>query len=176
MASIQRAKNGVWRVQVSALGKRTSATFRTKREACAWGAQTEMSLKDSVMHRRVLQKKIGAGDCKLSHDEILKGRVRVASHPGIYILFSGEMVTYVGQSRNVIKRITSHAEKGRAFDSYYVIPCLPDDLDAMERRYIEMLDPPENKTSIMPRSLTAVGRRSAKRESTPLHSGEAAHI
>lgn len=167
MASVKQSRDGVWRVQVYALGKRASATFRTKREANTWGAQTERRLSDSVKHRRDLEKKIGAGNKKLTAEDILNGRVKVTNHPGIYILFSGDKVTYVGQSKNVIKRIASHADKGRPFDSYHVIPCLPCDLEETERYYIDLLSPPENKTQIMQRALPAKQHQLPKPEFVP---------
>lgn len=174
MASIKQSGDGVWRAQVYALGHRASATFRTKREARAWGAQTERTLKGGALHRRELEKKIGAGGPKLCAQEILNNRVKVANHSGVYILFSGDMVTYVGQSKNVIKRITSHADKGRRFDSYHVIPCLPCDLDEIERHYIDMLAPPENKTQIIQRALPSKQHQYPLSESVQYRSTEVA--
>lgn len=73
-------------------------------------------------------------------------RSPVCTGPGVYILYNGEEITYVGKSMNVLVRLASHASKGRAFTAYSVIPCLPDDLDAVETELINRLKPPQNKT------------------------------
>lgn len=149
MASIKKCGNNVWRAQVYTLGRRASASFRTKHEACAWSWQMEAKLRAEVVARTNLEKQIGVGRIEIPADDLLQNRIKAHSKPGIYILFVGDRVTYVGQSQNVMARIASHASKGRLFDSYYVIPCVPDDLDRLERHYIESLTPAENKMLVV---------------------------
>lgn len=148
MASIIQTGESVWRVQIAKLGTRLSATFRTKREAVAWAGATEHRIINETKHRRDLEKKIGASRSPIPASEILSNRVTAQNVPGIYILFDGDMVTYVGQSKNVLHRLASHSSKGRTFTSYYVIPCLIEDLNRMELHYINALSPPENKPQI----------------------------
>lgn len=153
MASFSRAvskkKGVVWRAQVAIKGNRMSASFRTRREALAWAGRMETKISAEVESRRELQEKVGgcvARAADVGHDEILNNRIKNHCAPGIYLLFNDDVVSYVGQSRNVMKRIAGHASNGRAFTSYYVIPCHTDDLDTKERHFITLLNPPENKT------------------------------
>lgn len=148
MASIVQSSPNAWRAQVAKRGVRLSATFRTRREASAWAAQEEDRIVNESNHRRELEKKIGVSKSPIIASEILANRIAAQNVPGIYILFDGDMVVYVGQSRNVLSRLASHASKGRAFTSYYVIPCLVENLDRMERHYIDALSPPGNKSQI----------------------------
>jgi len=65
---------------------------------------------------------------------------------GVYFLFSGEELMYIGQSKNVHARVASHI--GRAdfsFDRYSYIHTPPSALDEWESFYIHALQPPKNK-------------------------------
>lgn len=70
--------------------------------------------------------------------EILAGKILVNQPTtGIYFLIRGESIVYVGQSLDVYHRISLHAkESQKAFDSYFVLPCLPSELNVLEPHYI----------------------------------------
>jgi len=63
---------------------------------------------------------------------------------GVYFLYQGEDVVYVGQSVTIASRVGWHTEE-KAFDSYAWIAVPEELLDAVERHYIELLKPPLNK-------------------------------
>lgn len=149
MATMKQIESGKWRVQVYVMGVRKSATFRTNREAIAWASVTENRIREAHSRRRELEEKTGMKTSKVTANEILDGRIPRVNFPGIYILFDDHRVTYVGQSKNILARIAAHSQNGRAFTSYFVIPCLECDLDATEQYYIDLLKPPENKTDLM---------------------------
>lgn len=59
--------------------------------------------------------------------------------------FDGEECVYVGQSRQVHTRVREHrARRKGQFTSYAWVSCRLDELDALEREYIELLQPPLN--------------------------------
>lgn len=64
---------------------------------------------------------------------------------GIYFLFSGEDLVYVGQSTNIPARLSSHMGKGGIeFDSYTCIGCQPHRLDELEALYTLKFQPKAN--------------------------------
>lgn len=60
---------------------------------------------------------------------------------GVYFLFQDGKMVYIGQSRNVERRISTH---NIDHDSYRVIPCAIADLLRYERRLINYFKPPLN--------------------------------
>jgi hypothetical protein len=64
----------------------------------------------------------------------------------VYLLKSGGRVVYVGQSRNVRKRIMTHEFRKRA-DDVQVLPCPKRDLRQRERELIQLHRPPLNGTA-----------------------------
>ena len=67
--------------------------------------------------------------------------------PGVYFLFSGKEIVYVGQSTHVPGRIATHVlERKMNFDRVTYISVLPSDLLPEESRYISMFKPKYNKT------------------------------
>lgn len=61
---------------------------------------------------------------------------------GVYFLLDGDDVVYVGQSRNVYSRISSHSAKN--FNRYAFVPCAVEALDKLESLYIHLLRPKLN--------------------------------
>lgn len=47
---------------------------------------------------------------------------------GIYYLWDGERVVYVGQSKDVEKRLSQHAHRGTPFIQAFFDPCAPSEL------------------------------------------------
>ena len=148
MAHFCMAKNGMWRAQVAIRGMRKSATFRTKREAVAWAGATEIEFREVGEAKKSFMQKAGADVIgTVDPSEILgKHRTPLMNCSGIYFLFNGLEVVYVGQSKNVITRLANHAKNGRKFTHYFSIPCPEDELDKTEQYYIERFCPEQNKT------------------------------
>jgi hypothetical protein len=68
---------------------------------------------------------------------------------GVYFLISNGRIVYVGQSRFIRERISTHLRDGKKFDRVYVIVC--DDEDGallIEKKYIAHFAPALNKASV----------------------------
>lgn len=144
MASISKYRDG-WRAQVFVKGIRKSKTFRTQREANSWAMIFEHNLKESSKQRdEILGKEDSAKYSGIvSFEDITKSLVKHCL-TGVYVLFNIGVCVYVGKSKNALLRIAGHHEKGRKFTHYFVIPCLENELDATEQKYINILCPKEN--------------------------------
>lgn len=65
--------------------------------------------------------------------------------PGIYFLCLDRRVVYVGQSKNIYKRVSDHQTKGRyVFDRAYALPVPVRLLNETEGAFIRVLRPPYN--------------------------------
>lgn len=65
---------------------------------------------------------------------------------GVYFLWQGETVVYVGQSKRVRDRVLQHAAEGlKAFDAVSFMGCEPKELIRLERHFIECLLPKYNR-------------------------------
>lgn len=81
---------------------------------------------------------------------------------GIYFLFDGEDIVYVGQSTEVELRIQKHRKEGRKkFDSWNFIECPATWLDDMETDCIIHFDPKYNKS--LPRNKRFISREGIKK-------------
>jgi hypothetical protein len=67
------------------------------------------------------------------------------NYSGVYFLCQGEEVVYVGQSKNVGGRITSHIDT-KSFDSVLIIPVPEENLRSVETYWIERLKPVLNRS------------------------------
>jgi hypothetical protein len=67
-------------------------------------------------------------------------------HTGVYFLIRGDQLHYVGQSVNVIARLTSH-HVYRPGDQIYYVPCRPDELCELEAAIISATEPAGNGRS-----------------------------
>ena len=63
---------------------------------------------------------------------------------GVYFLFQGETLQYIGQSVNILARCGDHSRQGKPFDSFTFVRCKPEQLDVLERSCIRMFKPPLN--------------------------------
>jgi excinuclease UvrABC nuclease subunit len=63
---------------------------------------------------------------------------------GVYFLCRAKTVVYVGRSRNLICRIGEHI-RSLEFDEVFYVPCIGDEMVAMEKRYISTIKPEHNK-------------------------------
>lgn len=82
----------------------------------------------------------------LREHEIVKNSSLWNNALGIYFLIKNEKVVYVGQSKNVLTRISFHKDKN--FDSYAFLPCEEHEMDIIESLYIHLLQPEQNGTSV----------------------------
>jgi hypothetical protein len=64
---------------------------------------------------------------------------------GIYFLFDGKEIVYIGKTTNLFGRIGSHTTGEYVFDSIRFLPVKEKDLDVMEREYIARFKPKYNK-------------------------------
>lgn len=66
--------------------------------------------------------------------------------PGIYFLFKGGELVYVGKTINFMQRLTDHIRVGRIeYDTYNLIACPLADLDALEALYVRHYKPRLNR-------------------------------
>jgi hypothetical protein len=151
MAYISQGK-GNWRVQVMVRGIRQSRTFPTEAEAVRWGQQREEAIRSradmqdalraeclmDVLPRRVLE---AATAVRYPREEIVRSAIPADIMSGVYFLIRDREVVYVGQSVDVFSRIARHRREGRPFDSFNVMPCEPERMDALESLYIDALVP-----------------------------------
>lgn len=78
-------------------------------------------------------------------DEIFVQRKSFSITRGIYFLFSGEEIVYVGQGQVVEERIYDH-RKNKEFDSYYIIEIKEGDLNDIEAYFIIKYQPKYNNS------------------------------
>ena len=80
---------------------------------------------------------------------------------GIYFLWRGNVIVYVGQTRAGFGRIATHiAQSQKVFDGVSFLRCEADQLDEVERKYIDRFMPEYNADSI---TLAAKRRREGYR-------------
>lgn len=102
-------------------------------------------------------------------DELRRGRLPVLTdrRQGLYFLWKGERIVYVGQARGAggaLSRIGAHAAVGKEFDAYTFLP-VRGDLDVIENLYIQKLNPCLNRQrrdlSINAAGQICIGKRRA---------------
>jgi hypothetical protein len=127
-------------------GETRTATFATKAQAEHWAKSVELKIAAKEQQRRDFQELAGSvRDGILSPNEILSRSTASIFNTGIYFLILGDEIVYVGKSSNVGARIAEHSSRGRDFDRFHVILCLPGEADELERRYIEAIRPKQNR-------------------------------
>ncbi|WP_250518638.1 phage integrase Arm DNA-binding domain-containing protein [Caballeronia sp. ATUFL_M1_KS5A] len=78
----------------------------------------------------------------LDGNSIVTKAIRYDQVCGVYFLIHGDMIVYVGQSRNILTRLAQHqSECAKIFDSFYMIECKASDLDRIEALYIRKFRP-----------------------------------
>jgi len=77
-------------------------------------------------------------------ESILAMRAPFVMTSGVYFLFNGDCLVYIGQSVDVNTRLSVHVRGPLEFDSVAVIPCHADDLLRTEAAYIKLHTPPGN--------------------------------
>lgn len=79
----------------------------------------------------------------LTAKEIIRNSGKTPHLTGVYFLIKNEEVVYVGQSVNIISRVSAHV-KQKEFDRFAFVPCDAQDLDVLESLYIHFLQPELN--------------------------------
>lgn len=75
-----------------------------------------------------------------------KTKIEYKDTPGIYFLFKGQEIVYIGQAIDVPTRIRQHMRtKTQGFDSYTYIDCDKNELNEWEAFYILTFTPVGNK-------------------------------
>jgi len=94
----------------------------------------------------------------LTLDELraLRSDRRPPARPGLYFLFWGLHLQYVGQAEDLRKR--GPTRRAFPFHSIAFVDCHKCQLDVLEMRYIEALDPPENKAGRTTKSCYSLSR------------------
>jgi hypothetical protein len=118
----------------------------------------------TVLHQQ-LTKLVAMQKQLLSAEEIVAASLEAGPRKcGIYFLIKDDELKYVGQSIDVEARLGGH--RWRSFDPWYWVPCLPDQLNTMERQYIDLFLPSwnsDNRTAL---------RREELARSTPSSANE----
>lgn len=70
---------------------------------------------------------------------------QLAAPPGIYFLYKGVDIKYVGKANNVVTRVLQH-HGVKDFDRVYFLPCPLDHLSNVESVFIRYLNPPLNRS------------------------------
>lgn len=133
MASIV-AHGERWRAYVYVRGRRATGMFRTRREAAAWAARLQQELAAQCTWR--------APKLPILPLEKLQALPRVPSVAavvsGVYFLWHGQRLVYIGQSKSVVHRLASHRSKPPApFDSATFLQIPHPWQLAIEQLYIE---------------------------------------
>lgn len=161
MAYIRRFRD-VWQAQVQRDGKRQSKTFPTREQAEEWAAAAEKIIKlrkDNVPPPppqvrdfsdprliSALPSRVLDALTKVPFDRatVLQASLPCGSMCGVYFLIDKDEVVYVGQSLDVLNRLSKHMRGGRRFERFAFIACKKEDLDELERLYINALVPAWN--------------------------------
>lgn len=133
MASVIQI-NGKWRAQVRRKGVRAATkTFPTEGEARDWADREE---------KRVRQVVKG-----VMHDPMMRPTpYRVA---GVYMLFRGAELRYIGRSVSIYRRMNDHDRTNKDWDSFRIFPCSDwAEAAALERKLIEKHRPPLNVAGV----------------------------
>ena len=76
----------------------------------------------------------------------------ICNIPGIYFLYLGDKLQYIGQSVNIIQRVSTHIrDQQKEFDRAYFMICDEENLDHLEGTLVRKLKPPLTKSSPVPR-------------------------
>lgn len=159
MAYIRKFRN-VWQAQIQRDGKRQSKTFPSQQQAEEWAAavETTIKLRKNVAPEPVvrdfsdpklvsaLPSRVLDALTKVPFDRatVLQASLPCGSMCGVYFLIDKGEVVYVGQSLDVLNRLSKHMRGGRRFERFAFIACKKEDLDELERLYINALVPAWN--------------------------------
>jgi hypothetical protein len=140
-----RQRGKAWQAIVARNGHRTSRTFNTDGEARAWALAEEQRLM-SLVPEDIKQQ--GRGQARRhrviaarSAEHLLRRAVPYPRICGVYFLVKDSTIVYVGQSTDVMGRLSEHCKNGRPFEKFAYIEEPECMLVAVERAYIVALAP-----------------------------------
>lgn len=150
-----RELNGQWRVEVARRGTRKSRTFLTEAEGRAWGNLTEARLlrrhqreqaaRESALASAIPRRVLDAiNDTSYAANEVAEHAIPCGTNCGVYFLVLKGEVVYVGQSVDILNRISKHRRAGKEFDAYNFIECAREDAPKVEADYIMAFMPTLN--------------------------------
>lgn len=133
MASIIQVR-GKWRAQLRISGmKSRCATFASEEAAKDWAQKEERALRAA------------------KRGTMLDPSIRPFSYQqaGVYALFKGVEIQYIGRSVHVYRRLNDHDRKSKDWDGFKIWLCR-DSIDAaqLEKKLIEKYRPPLNKAGV----------------------------
>lgn len=138
-------RNGRWRALVHIKPFPPKAkTFGTPAEAASWADDLEADLRNRRQAEIISRKPKPTTWYEIRHLPRLKAET---SAVGIYFLFRDDECIYVGQSRQVHTRVREHRMRGsetNSFTTYAWVSCELDELNSLEKAYIDLLQPPLN--------------------------------
>jgi hypothetical protein len=126
-------------------------------KARAWAENAEQTiLAQEAPHRLLLAplKPHEINGARLASEGLVATEAEISALPrfrlscGVYFLFDGDEIVYVGQSTDVHSRVASHRLSWKQFDSYTYIPCRIDQLTELEGYYIKILQPQLNRAGL----------------------------
>jgi excinuclease UvrABC nuclease subunit len=82
-------------------------------------------------------------EIRAEHRSIVKAAVPIQK-TGVYFLIANKKIVYVGQSHNIPGRVAEHM-LSKEFDSFAFVPAKKEELDSLERAYINKFLPVYNR-------------------------------
>ena len=159
MAYIRQFR-GKWRAEVQKHGQRVSKVVDSEEEARLWVDHAEAQLAAITGRYKPRHELVRNGadlvtmvpkcilqacrDIPHRQHDVLEAALPMTLPSGVYFLIADGEVLYVGQSVDVLARISRHRREGKLFDSFSYIVCEPSELDRIEALYIKAFLPPEN--------------------------------
>lgn len=155
MASVRQHGKG-FRAEVFRRGERKARTFDSESEARTWAANLERSIESRYQRRIAAENALAftglpeqvlhaVANIPYGRDEIVKSAIPVVVNCGVYFLIDKGRIIYVGQSINVMARVSRHLREDKGFDSFAVVTCKREELDKTEEMYLMALMPRLNK-------------------------------
>jgi hypothetical protein len=130
-----------YRVQIKQAGLKSYArTFSTDVEACDWAAQEQRRIE------------------VLRHNIADSNRTKPTPYKvaGVYVLYRGTEVRYVGRSVSIYRRLNDHDRKAMDWDGFLIWPCGDSAKAAdLEHELIRKYNPPLNRQMLVPRGTTS---------------------
>lgn len=158
-----KSKGTTFQAKVRKAGRSLSKTFDSKEAALYWASRIEDGLNKyrsnvSNNHRMTeLAPLLGFVPARVLNalskvpytlTDILDASFDADAMVGVYFLINKDEVVYVGQSKtNILDRIAKHKRNGKEFGRYAFIRSTSDQVDNLERMYIEAFFPPWNVTT-----------------------------
>jgi hypothetical protein len=136
-------------------GVRKSKSFLSQAEAEHWG-RTEEDRLFRRFQRQQIAREAGAASIvpqrvldamkatDYTGDELATSGIPYEASCGVYFLIHKGEVVYVGQSIDLLGRISKHRREGKVFDAFNFIPCERGRALALEAQYITALLPALN--------------------------------